>query len=62
MTSFKNMTYFITFRTCKCRFNCKSEKGIGKYRFEGIKNYEGKNGTICRANNGKDSANSGIGS
>jgi hypothetical protein len=40
----------------------KSEKGIGKYRFEGIENDEGKSGTICSANNGNDSANSGIGS
>jgi len=32
-----------------------------KHKFEGIENDEGESGTICIANSGKGSANSGIG-
>jgi len=37
------------------------EEGIGEHVFEGIENDEGQIGTICSANSGKGSANSGIG-
>jgi hypothetical protein len=30
----------------------KNEEGIGKHKCKGTKNDEGKNGTICNANNG----------
>ncbi len=37
----------------------RSEKGIGKHKFEGTENDEGQSGTICNTNNGKASATSG---
>jgi len=37
----------------------RSEEGIGKHRYEGIKNDEGHSGTICTINSGKGNANYG---